>query len=261
MPLAPSPSPRPPRGSLPLLGLPLLAGLLVALAGCEGSAAPNARMADLAQRGLPRVNTMPYPPDSLTRVRIRETEDGRLRIESEIPYLDLQEDWSVTWRTQRGVRQRGQQILLRTFATLWSRDLSIAALEAEGASVVTADVGRRMLERRRTEIDSLIQIDVYRFEGSPFGRGINPLSLAGPDADVRLRDDSGNEIRPVTEQKEQPEQVFARTLTVNYQRNIFLFPRHVDGRDWLTETSQLELFVRQTNSTVAYTFTWTAPDA
>jgi hypothetical protein len=229
------------------------------LAGCSGSgSAYRYQPEDVARLLTPQVRDVPYPPDSLTRVSLVENDD-RFRLALEGSYLDLHRTWSATWRGRAG-SDRGQQNDLRTFATLWSYDLSMAALKAEGALTLTKDRARDFIEERRREFATTIQIDVYRFVGSPAG-GINSLSLVGADTRIELRDGEGNVYEPISQERGPEQQGFFRSSSILYRRNIFIFPRVVDGRDVLAEASELQLDVRARGAFRGYSFAWDWSDA
>jgi hypothetical protein len=250
--------PAPPRLA-PRLAVALVACGVLGLAACSGGSAYRLEPEDVARFQLPAVRSAPYPPDSLARVTLVEKSD-RFELTLDGGYRDLHRLWSATWRSLGGI-DRGAQEQLRTFATLWSYDLSLAALKPEGLISLSKDATQKALRERRAEFERTIQIDVYRFAGSPSG-GINSLSLVGANAQVELRDGEGRTYQPTDETREIVEQAFASGgRTIPYQRNIFVFPRVVDGRDILATSDELRLVVRaQTGSAFGgYSFTWTWP--
>jgi hypothetical protein len=227
------------------------------LAGCAHSSESifAAQDADIASHFLPFDRTVPHPPDSLVAVEIQQKQN-RITLQLEKPYEEMLRDWSASWQYQmRG--SAGRNRAYRSFATLWSLDLSIASLQPEiGLSGLSKDVAQQRIDERIAEFDSTLQIDVYQFLGSPPDlRGTSEMSLDGPGANVTLRDDRGNEYKPTREVSGPSTYDTVQGQSVVYRRNEFIFDRVVDGTDILSGVRELRLWVRPSFGD-AYYFTW-----
>lgn len=210
----------------------IFVGLIV---GCGGSDNLYSRdVSDLAERSLPSVRQT-HHPDSLRRLSIVEESD-RIRFELRESYQRMHEKWSSSFRFSTARRDPLRPL---TYATLWSKELSLAALEAEeGISSLTKDEARSMIEKQEEAYQETLQIDVYWFSG-PDG-----TPITGPSAQVRLRDGEGNSYRPVRDEHSPLRDAFILgRSTVLYRRNIFYFRREVEGRDILEGGDGLRLTV------------------
>lgn len=231
------------------------------LIGCAGSRSPfQMNESEIAQRYLPYERAVPHHPDSMKHVRVVEKENT-FQIELETSYRQMIERWSSTFqsRTSGSVARR---LPYHSYATLWSLDLSIASLQAEvGLSGLTKDLARERLAQRHAEYDSTLQIDIYRYQGSPFvrGGGISETALTGPGHRIVLRDEQGNEYTPIDETSTPPRDSFIQGETVIYRRNTFFFDRVVDGKDILNNVEELQLWVRESFGDDYY-FAWSFED-
>lgn len=228
----------------------LILGIGVGL-GCGGSGQSLVQPSELARFSLPAERNAPYPVDSLVNVKVVE-KGPQIKIEMEKSFEGIMRDWSATWRRFDTGRDITINDEFRTFATLWSKDLSYAALKAEGIDGLQGDAAYNLLDRRQKEFDDIIQIDVYWFEPvTARGSGPNETSIVGPGTIVLLRDSEGNEYRPVREDREPPRDALstrARSRPVVYRRNLFFFQRVVDGRDILTDADKLFLVVNRSDT-------------
>lgn len=142
-----------------------------------------------------------------------------------------------------------------TYATLWSKELSLAALEAEeGTSSLSKKKALARIEEQRQQYRKTLQIDVYWFSG-PDG-----TAITGPGARVRFEDGQSNSYQPVREENGplRDASVFGGHSAL-YRRNIFDFKRQVDGRDILEGVNELRLTVSPTGGPIVE-FRWSWKD-
>jgi hypothetical protein len=239
-----------PRPSLPALLalLGLVGGAL--LTGCAGGDAYSVDVSDLADRYLPTTREVDYPPDSLGALSIRE-EENRFRIELALGYEGLHRRWSSSYQNL-GI---GRSRRTRSYATFWSKELSLASLEAEtGVSGLTRERAQKLLAERRQEYRDVVQIDVYWFESEG-----NSL-LAGPGSRVRLRLDD-NAYRPAKEDHGPLREalLIGSSRGALYRRNTFYFPRVVDGTDILEGTEKMTLLINRSDAQSRVRFAWRWP--
>jgi len=188
-------------------------------------------------------------PDSVRHLRIQEKKQ-RLQFQLDRDYESLQEYWSSTFRITTAARSVSQPL---SFATLWSLELSLASLQAEmGVSTLTKDKAKEIIQERRASYQQELQIDVYWFSG------FAGTSIAGPGAQVRLRDGEGNTYRPTRSDSSPLRDAFlAGGETALYRRNFFYFKRVVDGKDILKDINELQLIVTPTGAPeVRFEWTW-----
>ena len=241
----PSDGHRPFRRGTTLLGL--LAVALLA-AACSGGNAFRADTSTFAQRFLPTERSVDYPPDSLALVSIRETED-HLTFDLEEDYAGMMEQWSTR---PRDVSANRSPLRSYSYATLWSRELSIVSLEPEAAvTSLSKDQARKLIDQRQDEYEKSLQIDVYWF-GSP-----ERTIIAGPSARVRLMTSEDSTYRPTRWDYGPVREAFVDGGgTALYRRNTFFFKRAPDGDDFLDRTRNLTLSIRPLNSSRDYRFRW-----
>lgn len=228
----------------------LLAVLLVAAVGCSGG--DNLYSWDvgaLAERSLPAERRTETHPDSLQRLSIVE-EENQIRFELEESYQQMHVAWSSSFQFATARRDPPRPL---TYATLWSKELSLAALQAEqGLSSFSKEQALSMIEKQQKEYRKTLQIDVYWFSGP------DATAITGPGARVRLRDDQGHTYHPVRDDNGplRHASIFAGQ-SVLYRRNIFYFQRQVDGRDILKNVDKLRLTVTPTGApTVGFAWSW-----
>lgn len=236
-------------GGLVLL---LAAGLL--MGGCSSSSETySVDEGDIAERYLPATQRLDHHPDSVQAITITEGDD-RLKYESSRSYSALWRKWSSTYRTVGTGRTRQQPL---SYATLWGLELSLASLRAEGAFSLSKDRARDLVETRRKENRTTIQIDVVWFASE------GGTNLTGPSARVHLV--AGDEkYRPEEEDRSPLRETFLDAGRSDlYRRNVFYFPRIVDGEDILDGIDEIALEVRQTNARgrVQFRWTWDMPQA
>jgi hypothetical protein len=225
----------------------------VGLAGCAGSGGSygNFDIVNIAEWSLPNDRKADHHPDSLSQIQIVEKENT-VKIESEESYEQLTRTWSASPRRAIG---RTQRFRVNNFATLWSLDLSILSLEYEmGISGLTKDRAYQIIEGRKEEYNSFIQIDVYWF-GTP-----ESTRLAGPATRAVLIDEDDNEYTATRQDYGPAHDTFTNAgQRLVYRRNTFYFDRERDGGDILANTSEIRLEINEVASTSPYRFNWSWP--
>ncbi len=238
------------------LGIGGLLVLMGTLAACTSTGQFSADVERIAYGYIPSEAEPPSHPDSLATLKLVETEN-QINFQLDRSYERLMRDWSSTWVSQSAQRTYNSRQSYRSFATLWSLDLSLVALAAEeGVNTLSKDLAQQRISQRRQEYQQTLQIDLYRFIGSPpTGGGINSTLVGVPSNFVTLRDDQGNEYRPDDVYNEPPREAVITGDRTLYRRNIFFFKRDVDGRDILDGVRRLRLYI---NDSMAgrYYFTW-----
>lgn len=237
-------------------GLALLLGILVLLAGCARSAY-EANHTNLAQGYLPSERTVPHHPDSLNHLDIIE-QDQTFEFELDKSYESLWREWSSTLRAETGRTQRARGLEFQSFATLWSLDLSLAALEVElGIQGLSKDLARDYIEDRKRNQKEFLQIDVYSYADAEQS---SDTWLNTPGRRVTLRDDAGNEYRPDSTETSIPREAHGTGETAIYRRNSFIFNRvDEEGNDILKDVQTLRLRVQVTGNDNYY-FSWSFDD-
>jgi hypothetical protein len=225
----------------------LVGGLL--LSGCAGGGAYTVDVSDIADRYLPTTREVDYPPDSLGALSIEAT-DNRYQIELTEDYRTLHRRWSSSYQNLGAGRSRRT----RSYATFWSKELSLASLEAEtGLSSISRERAEKLLEERRREYRSTLQFEVYWFESE--GSSL----LAGPGSRVEL--EVGEETyRPVREDHGPLREAFlAGGGQALYRRNTFHFSRVVDSTDILRGADGMTLTVNRPGALSRIRFAWEWP--
>jgi hypothetical protein len=241
---------RSPLASRLLIALAVGATVLLGVVGCGGSGGLYSRdVGYLAEQYLPTTRRADAHPDSVRHLSI-VTEDEQIKFELDEDYQDLHTRWSCTFQVTTASGSVHQPL---TYATLWSKELSLAALQADrGITSLTRDQALKMIEEREEEYQNLLQIDVYWFSG-PDG-----TAISGPGAQVRLRDGQGNTYRPVRDDHGPLREAFITGgNSALYRRNMFYFKRTVDGRDIIDDIETLRLTVAPTAAPrVRFEWTW-----
>lgn len=217
------------------------------VAGCWSQGAYTLDEGALAQRFLPSTRSLAHSPDSLGDLTVTTEEDSTLSFEMENDYESLWQKWSSSYQNLGAGRSRRS----RSYATLWSLELSLASLQPEmGIQGLSGGQAQRLLAQRREEYRESIQIEVFWFEAE--GSSI----LAGPGARVMLQV-GDEEYRPAQEDYGPLREAFLEDATTGlYRRNTFLFPRVVDDQDILDGATQLTLLVRHTGRSERFRFRW-----
>jgi len=239
------------------LGIGGLLVLMGALAACTSTGQFSADVERIAYGYISSEAQPPSHPDSLEVLTLVD-EENKINFELDRSYERLMRDWSSTWVSQSAQRTYNSRRSYRSFATLWSLDLSLAALAAEeGVNILSKDLAQERIAQRRQAYRQTLQIDLYRFIGSPpTGRdGIRSTLVGSPGSFITLRDDQGNEYRPDDVYNAPPREAVITGDRTLYRRNIFYFNREVDGRDILDGVRQLRLYISDSPAG-RYYFTW-----
>lgn len=228
-------------------GLAFLLTFGFLLGGCGSSSESfNVNEGDLAERYLPTTQRLDHHPDSVKALTITEGDD-QLEYESDRGYEALWRKWSATYQSL-GTGRRQQKPL--SYATFWGLELSLASLRTEGTFSLTKDRARDLVEERRKQNQTTIQIDVVWFasEGN--------TNLTGPSARVQLVAGDKN-YQPKKEERSPLREAFLNSgRTGLYRRNVFYFPRIVDGEDILSGVNEIALEIRQINAHDQVRFRW-----
>ena len=238
----------------------VLLAFLLGTAGCGGGSQYAVDETRIARGHLSTEADAPSHPDSLALVNIAEKEN-KIDLQLDRSYERLMRDWSATWISQSSYRSFNSRLAYKSFATLWSLDLSVASLIAEeGIEGLSKDLALERIAQRKEEHRQVLQIDLYRFIGSPpTGGGISSTLVGRPGSRVWLRDEDGNEHRPERVENGAPREATVAGQRAIYRRNTFIFRREIDGRDILEDVETLRLYVNQSSSG-RYYFTWTWED-
>jgi len=239
----------PPHAAALLVALVL--AVVLFLPGCAGGSAYTVDVSDIADRYLPTTREVDYHPDSLSSLSLEETDD-RYEIELTESYPSLHRRWSSSYQNLGAGRSRRT----RSYATFWSKELSLASLQAETAfASLTRDRAEKLLKEQEQEYQTTIQFEIYWFESE--GNSI----LAGPGSRVEL--EIGDETyRPAREDHGPLREAF---LTGGgqalYRRNTFHFRRVVDDTDVLQGAEGMTLKVNRSGaqSRVRFAWEWPAP--
>ena len=234
--------------SVPLLSRSLGAFLVLLLVGaCGGGGTYSVDEGRIAEGFLPSERTVDYHPDSLGALTITEDE-GKLQFQLEQDFEALLRRWSCRFRNV-GTGSTPQS---RTYATFWSLELSLVALQPEmGILGLQKERARELIEEQRKGYYDTIQIDVYWFVGRA-GNGI----ISGPGARTELIVQN-EAYRPVRTDHGPLREAFVGGGGVAlYRRNTLHFPRTVDGADILENASGMQLEVRRTGAGSKEQFSW-----
>lgn len=197
--------------------------LALLLGGCGGGDQYTSEEGQLFLRFLPSEREVSAHPDSLEALTIRR-ENQQVQYELDRSYQRLIEKWSVTCRYR----------CERNYATLWSLELSLAALQADrGIQSLHADRATRMIDQvRRSHADTL-QIDVFWFEGQ--GKAAGPRYRA----ELHVQDST---YLPARRTYGPIRRAYVRAgESTTYRRNRFYYPRMVDGKDILAGAPGIRL--------------------
>jgi len=223
------------------------------LVGCSSSNPYAHEVGKLADRFIPAVRKVDSHPDSLQHLSIVETED-KLRFDLRRDYQDLHQYWSSRFELS-GTGRNVQQPM--SYATMWSKELSLAALQADrGITELDKNRALKIIERENQDYRQRLQIDVYWFSQP------GETSIFGSGTQVQLRDGQGNIYRPTKKDHSPVRNAYlGGGEQALYRRNILIFERMVDGRDLLSGVQKLTLRLRPTNATTNVHFEWSWHDS
>lgn len=198
----------------------------ILLIGCSRGGLFSAEPERIAESTLS--SDVDYHPDSLQALSV-DVKNGQLVLEMGRDFQVLLREWSSTGRLD-GANQ-AQRPARRTFATFWSRELSLASLQPElGIQGLDEETAMRLMDERENEYFDTIQIDIYAFRQDGVMTGSRARARLEV-ADTTLQET----IRPRTEA--------VRGTRQKYRRHTLSFPRTVNDRDLLEGESELSLTV------------------
>lgn len=221
------------------------------VAGC-GSTSPFTPYdpADIARFSLPFNRDVPAHPDSMKQVRIVE-EEQIIKIVPEDSYQETVRNWSSQRRNEI---ERRQQRRANDYATFWGVDPSLVSLQVEtGVSGLTKDKARELIEKRKEEVRTEIQIDVYWFS-NPSAATSTMTAYLRTDDDSRYPS-SRREVSPLRDG------FLPGGRNVLYRRISYFFPRERDGKDILEGTTSIELEINRIATASDDSFRWNWEDA
>lgn len=243
---------------LPTRGL-WVALVLTVSAGCAGLlGSNNLAPIDIATRFVPVPTTVP-PVDSLRHVQLHP-EARRLQFETDTSLGRLKQAWSSGYRARRGNDGLFEAGRMRSFATLWSRELRLLALDRQTSigAYARAKAERVIATRVDTPHAVSILIDVHVYMDRARNDSYGATNLRNARWDIFLRTGSGAEIAP-----DSIHATWARPMTWSnderayYRHNTLHFPRiQNDTTDVLQDTEVLELHIRDATLSTDALFGW-----
>lgn len=238
----------------------MIIGLLLWIgAGCAGiGGSGNLAPIDIATRFLPVPATVP-PVDSLRHVQL-QPEAERIRFQADAPLGRLKQIWSSGYRARRGNDGLLEAGRMRSFATLWSREMRLIQFDQRTSiGAYPKEEARREIATRVDEPHAnsiLIDVHVYIDRSRRSSYGITNLRNARWK--IFLRTDTGTEMTP-----DSIEATWARPMTwsnteqAHYRHNTLRFSRTTeDTSDVLQGVETLELYIRDTTASVEFLFGW-----
>ncbi|NBC85936.1 MAG: hypothetical protein GVY25_07060 [Bacteroidetes bacterium] len=227
--------------------------LLPLLTSCSSSNLDGYDVSDIARFTLPYQRNVPSHPDSLRFVRVVE-EDQTVGVATERSFESLARDWSVS---RRDIGPATEALPVVDYATFWGMDLSLLSLEVEmGISALSKDRALELVEKRKNDVRSEIQIDVYWFERPTAN------TVPGPNAKGEIRVDDGTRYRATRSEYGPIRDSFLPDGSrVLYRRCTFYFDRIQDDKDILAGSETLRLDVRRFADPIEDTFIWSWEEA
>ena len=236
----------PPR--FPFLPIWIFCALAVSMAGCGGSSQSTFDSYDGTRR-LPTTQTIPHP-DSLRNVQLVSDPDS-VKITLDRSYGDIVQDWSA----QVGASGPFRPYPFNTFATLQSRELTLASLaRRERIRTLTPDRARKRVEETLETYQKTIAFRVHLY--------IDARRISAPLSTLRKRvvatlSVNGEETFDALRTQKSNIQLTSRGGGNVYQYPITVyFRRHVDGRDLLMEGTRFVLSVRPFPTLTELYFEW-----
>lgn len=233
--------------------------VLVMGAGCAGLLGSSDRAPiDIATRFLPVPATVP-PVDSLRHVQL-QPEAERIRFQADPPLGRLKQMWSSGYRARRGNDGLLEAGRMRSFATLWSRELRLLALDRQTSIGAYArdEAERVMASRVDAPHAASILIDVHTYVNRQRRSSYGITNLRNARWDIFLRTDTGVTIAP-----DSIDATWARPMTwsnderAHYRHNTLHFPRSTtDTTDVLRGVETLELHIRDATLATDLLFGW-----
>lgn len=201
-----------------------IAFLLVVSAGLGcGQSSYTASPGDLAGSHIPIERDVRSHPDSLHVVSI-EVGKRKVHVSLDRDYDAIHQRWSCK-----------SEPLSLSYATFWSRELLLAALESNYAlSTLSKPRALRIYKERMERYKNALRIDVFDFDESV---------RVGPSVDVKLRV-NGTAYEPI-QYRDAPSRNawLPGGQKEAYSRSTFYFPRSVDGEDVLNGARSVRLVI------------------
>jgi hypothetical protein len=233
--------------------------VLTLSAGCASLLGPSERTPiDIATRFLPVPATVP-PVDTLHHVQLQPAAE-RIRVQADAPLGRLKQMWSSGYRARRGNDNLLEAGRMRSFATLWSRELRLLALNEQTSIGAYPREDAQQLIARRVDAPhaASILIDVHVYMDRARQNSYGATNLRSARWDIFLRTDTGVEITP-----DSIRATWARPMTwsnderAHYRHNTLYFPRTKnETTDVLHSVETLELHIRDATAATELLFGW-----
>ncbi len=196
--------------------------LVSACVGC-GHSSYTVSPGHLAERWILNERDVRSHPDSLDAVSV-EVGKRKVDVSLERDYEAIHRKWSC--------KSDPQDL---SFATLWSQEVLVAALESNYAlSTLSKRRALRIYSERLKKYYNAIRVDFF---------GFHRTAPAGPGFDIELRID-GNAYEPVKQNSGPPQSAWlAGGREETYYQSSFYFPRSVDGEDVLEGARSVKLLI------------------
>lgn len=226
----------------------ILTAVILFLSGCGGSAETSFTPYD-GTRTLPTTRTIPHP-DSLRSVTLATRPDS-VNITLKDSYADIMRAWSAQVQSDGPFRPSP----FNTFATLQSKDLTLALLERnERISTLSAERARKRVEEVLERYDETIVFRIQLFIRA--NRISTPYSPFRQRVVATLHVDGERTYESIRTEKSGVE------FENRGGGGVYRFPitayfnRHEDGRDLLTDSEELTLSIRPFPGLTELTFDW-----
>ncbi|MFO8233073.1 MAG: hypothetical protein R6U20_10435 [Longimonas sp.] len=247
------------RAALYWLGAVIVLGGLSGLGGCAALQSGIRNETDVAAHFLPTTRVMDSF-DRLSQARIDTTDEGQLKLESDAPFGTLWVNASARHRQTRG-RDLFEPSTFSSFATLWSRDLRLSALNQRiPLDAYAREQAHKTIQR---EVDTLhresIRIDVYLYVDERVDDAFQYTSIHQMGARTFLQfDDSDSTHTPSRIDTDIVQYTTRNGEGVFYRRNTLTFARQTDTvENILADVEEITLHVRSISSPRAHLrFAW-----
>ena len=232
------------------IGLTLAIGAAGGIVGCAALEGGIRNETDVAAHFLPTTRTM-ESFDTLHQTRIDTTDEGRLAMKSDAPFGTLWVNASARHRQTQGPALF-EPSPFSSFATLWGRDLRLAALnQRTPLDAYARDRAEDVIQR---EVDTLhresIRIDVYLYVDEQVRDAFQNTSVRHMGARSFLRlDEENKEYRPSRIDTDIVQYTTREGRGIFYRRNTLTFSRQTDEiNDILADAETITLHVRSVSS-------------
>ena len=226
----------------------VLTAFTLFLGGCAGSAGTNFRNYD-GTRTLPTTRTI-LSPDSLHFVELVLSTDS-VNVALAGSYAALMREWSAQVQSNGPFRPSP----FNTFATLQSKELTLARLEREERiSSLSAERARKRVEEVLEKYSETIVFRIHLFIGAD--RVSTPYSPLQQRVVATLHVDGDRTYESVRTEKSSVEFENRGGSGVYRFPILAYFDRHVNGRDLLTDSEKWTLSIRPFPDPTELTFGW-----